>query len=201
MTYAEYQTVPGLQFDEDSHTYAVNGVPVPSVTQVLQDVGIIDYSAIPDGARAWALERGRFVHQVCQFSDDGDLGEVDPTLQGYLDAWLLFRSQTGFVPDLIEYRGHNPTYGFAGTLDRRGCFPGQSATLLDIKTSVAPAWTAYQTAAYASFFTDGGKYRRAAVELHKDGTYRLHEYRCADYHRHLNIFLAALTVWNVKRTI
>jgi len=198
-----------LEFDEITHSYTIDGARVPSVTAVLEDVGIIDYSAIPDGTRIMSLERGRFVHSLCQFDDEGSLDEstVDPRLSGYLHAWRRFRSDHGFRPDLNEHRDYCAAFGYAGTLDRRGVFEhvyGSPAptgeALIDIKTSVAPFWAAYQTAAYANFFDSPAKYRRMAVELHADETYRVHEYRCSDFAKHLNVFLAALAVYNAKRS-
>lgn len=188
-----------LQFDAAAHIYSIDGVPVPSVTDVLADVGIVDYSQIPDGTRVMALERGRYVHLACQFYDEGDLGTLDPALVGYLDAWKRFREECRFEPLLIEDRHYNATYGFAGCLDRTGTMAGKSDVLLDIKTNCAPYWTAFQTAGYASFFDKPARFRRMAVELHNDASYRLHEYRCSNFSADLGVFLAALTVYNAKR--
>lgn len=126
-------------------------------------------------------------------------------MAGYLEAWRRFRQLHGFHPELVEHRGYCATYGYAGTLDRRGIFQhvyGSPVTdgesLVDIKTSVAPYWAAFQTAAYANFFEHPAKYRRMAVALREDGSFKVHEYRCADFAKHLNVFLAALTVYNAK---
>ncbi len=196
----ELSVARALEFDAESHAYFFAGRPVPGVTTVLESVGIIDYSMIPEGARMMALERGRFVHSLCQFNDEGELEEstVDERLVGYLGAWLRFRDDTKFEPSLIEHRGYCATYAYAGTLDRSGLMPGKSDILLDLKTTCAPYWTAYQTAAYANFFEKPARFRRMAVELHADTTYKIHEYRCADFSRDLNIFLAALTCHGAK---
>jgi hypothetical protein len=192
-----------LQFDPATHAYTANGVGVPGVTSVLQACNIINYSHIPEDIRIAALERGRLVHQVCQFDDEGTLAEcsVDPQLAGYLEAWRCFRRRHRFEPDLIEHEGYSETYRYAGTLDRRGMLTigTPSRAIIDIKTNMAPFWTAYQTAAYANFFESPAQFRRMGVELHVDGTFKVHEYRCADYGKHFNVFLAALTIFNAKR--
>src|SRR5262245_2178024 len=57
------EIMPGLlEFDPTTHTYRVDGVRYPSVTQVLERVGIIDYSYIPAPTREMALARGSAVH-------------------------------------------------------------------------------------------------------------------------------------------
>ena len=53
-------SVPGadlLAFDPDAHAYMrrIDGAPIPSVTQVLERCGIIDYSMIPARTRRMAL--------------------------------------------------------------------------------------------------------------------------------------------------
>ena len=192
-------TAAGILLDGSTHTYFVDGEMKPGVTRVLEDVGIIDYSQIPDGVRVRALERGRHVHQVCQYHDEGDLGTVPAGLQCYLDAWRRFRDDYVFVPRLIEHRGYHALYGYAGTLDREGVIKDGSDVLLDIKTSVAPWWAAIQTAAYAAFMEQPAKRRRMAVALLADGNYKVHSYRCADYARDMNDFHAALNTYRCKR--
>ncbi len=198
-------TSPQISFDPAEHIYSVGGIVRPSVTQILEDVGIIDYDAIPDGIRTKALERGRHVHTLTQFHDEGvlDPSSIDIRLSGYLDAWRRFCDEMKFEPSLIEHRGFCELWGYAGTLDRLGVLRqlagAKGDTIVDVKTNVAPYWTAFQTAAYANFFPSPAKYRRMAVELHRDGTYKIHEYRCADFRSDLNQFLAALSVYNCKR--
>jgi len=189
------------RFDEANHLYYVGAALIPGVTNVLQDCGIIDYSMIPDGVRTMALERGRFVHALCQFDDEGTLdpATVDPKLEGYLAAWRRFRGEIHVTLKLAEHRGYCEKYGYAGTLDGMGSLTNAGDTIIEIKTNIAPAWAAYQTAAYANFFPSPAKYRRMAVELHKDGTFGIHEYRCTDFSRDLGVFLSALTVYNAKR--
>lgn len=191
-----------LTFDEQTHRYFLDGRPVPNVTSVLEDVGIIDYDYLPLMTRERALERGRNVHLLTQFDDEGDLDEnsVPEELDPYLAAWRKFRADSGFAHDLIEHRGYHPMYRYAGTLDRRGRFAdGRGAVLLDIKTSAAPWWVRIQLASYAAFFENPMKYRRMSVELHDDATFRIQEFPCREYIRDFGVFTAALTVFNEKR--
>lgn len=196
-----------LTFEPISHTYCWNGAVVPSVTQVLQDVDIIDYSFLPPGTREMALSRGRDVHEATHFDDEGDLDDSwiaeNPGHASYIEAWRLFRAQTGFIPDMIEHRAFNERYGFAGTLDRSGTFSingqGKADAIVDLKCGDAPGWARLQTAAYCSFFDSPRRFVRLVVELHKDGSYRLFRYEGKDWQADFNGFLAALAVYRLKR--
>src|SRR5687767_7346130 len=101
-----------MEFDELTHTYRVDGQVVPSVTQILQALDIVDYSYIPPAVREAALLRGRKVHIATHFDDQGDLDEqtVPEEILPYVFAWRRFRQESGFQPELIEHRGFNATY-------------------------------------------------------------------------------------------
>jgi len=191
----------GLQFDPDSHTYRVGGVVVPNVTSILEGVGISDYSRLAWDVRDRALRRGIAVHEATRYDDENDLdwNTLDASLRGYVEAWRRFRQETQFKPELIEHRGYNPTYGYAGTLDRLGAFPAGDKWIIDIKTGTMPWWVSIQLAAYAAFFEEPRSYRRMAVALKSDGTYQVQEFPGKQWQEEFNIFLAALTVMRAKQ--
>lgn len=191
-----------LEFDAATHTYSVDGLVVPSVTQVLEACGVVDYSYLPPATRAMALGRGSAVHSATQYDDEGDLDEalLDDELRPYLEAWRRFRRDTGFTPDLIEHRGFHPQYRYAGTLDRRGGFPNGTRAIVDLKTNSSEGWVRMQLAAYAAFFPDPRAFRRICVEVHKDATYRAIEFPSADYTADFGRFLACVTVFGLQRT-
>jgi len=168
---------PRFQFDEATHTYTVDGVQVPSVTQILETVGISDFSGVPFERLQYAQDLGVAVHKATEAYDQDDLdwssiegSVVEPCLA----AWIAFRKQTGFIPRLIERRGvaqvAGQRYGFC--LDREGDLDGR-ATVLDIKTGEKSRAWPIQLSAYelALFLLDGQHRRRAAVRLHGDGEF------------------------------
>lgn len=189
-----------LAFDATTHSYTFEGIPVPSVTQVLAGVGLIDYSFLPAEAREEYLRRGTAVHLACQFADDGDLDEasIDPAVAGYLSAWQAFRHQTGFTSHLNEQRVFHKHYRYAGTPDRVGEI-GQVPYILDLKSGYSPDWVPYQLAAYAGTFEQPMRYRRLSVALREDGSYKTFEFPCKEYVGDFHVFLAALTIFNLKR--
>ena len=199
-----------LSFDSITHTYTLNGRPIPSVTQVLEDVGIIDYSRIPGETRERAMLRGSIVHLATQFDDEFVFGiskqpldedSIAPEYMGYVEAWRRFRAEKRFYCELIEHRVHDSKRGFAGTLDRTGYFeerPG-AKILLDIKTGSAEYWVRMQTAAYAGCFDAPRTFRRMCVELHADGTFYLRSFAEKDWQADFNEFLYALQVMRTKQ--
>lgn len=197
------QAAPKFSFDAETHTYSLDGHPIPNVTSILEDVGIIDYSMLGDRREEY-LHRGRAVHLITQYDDEGNLDEssVAPKYAGYLEAWRTFRRDCAFTPDPggIEVQHYCPKYRYAGTLDRIGRRAADRATriLLDIKTGHAEWWVRLQTAAYAGFHQDPRTFLRLVVELHDDGTYREEAFPGSTWHQDFSLFLAALAVRNAK---
>ena len=160
-----------LIFNAERHEYTLDGKVLPSVTTVLQDVGIIDYSRIPRETRESALHRGRCVHVATQYDDERYFGicrqpldeaSIDPEHMPYVQTWRRFRREKKFRADLIEHRAWHPQYRYAGTLDRTGFFEDHPAfrVCLDIKSGTAEPWVQIQTASYAAFFEHPRQYLR-----------------------------------------
>lgn len=185
-----------LQFDSERHIYSLGGVRLPSVTQILEGVGIINYDHIPTETREQALLRGKSVHLLTHFDDEGDLDEasVEPHLAGYLAGWRKFRLETevGRMPiTAMEHQMFHVEHWYAGTLDRE--FGGK--VIVDIKTGEAPWWVRIQLAAYRELRKNTEAIHRLAVELHKDGTYRLRPLKLSERRNDLDAFNAALRVY------
>lgn len=183
-------TTPTLTFDEAAHAYYLDGRRLPSVTQVLERTRIVDYGYIPPRTREMALRRGSAVHTAIALDIEGDLDEASfEPLMGYVEAARAARRDLGIaIPDCFEQRRYHPQHLYAGTVDLI-----YGDILLDWKTNSAEWWVRLQTAAYAAMF-GGGEFRRIAVELHDDGTYRLETFKAKDYRRDFNDFLCCLRV-------
>jgi hypothetical protein len=185
-----------LEFEKESHVYRVGREVLPSVTQILSLVRIIDYDHIPPYTRRMALDRGSWVHEATAMDDRGELS-IDPwhDWYGYIEAWRNWREHQKFDPDFIEQRDYHRQFRYAGTKDR---YHSQQRRLVDLKTNNAPWWTRIQTAAYAAFLDDPMTIRRTAVELHPDGSYSWQDFRVSDWHEDFNTFLAALRVFRER---
>ena len=188
-----------LQFNPDDHTYTLRGLPVPSVTTIIDFMG--EYLQLPQDVLEAARERGQEVHRLTALWDaDGEIrkDEFEPNVWAYLAAWTLFEEEAPFSPHLVEVPVASDRHLFAGTIDRVGWINGALA-ILDIKTSAAVnPLVALQVAAYQRAYNEMVPQRlratkRFAVQLRPNGSYRLHEYKDpADW----STFLAMLQIRN-----
>lgn len=193
-----------LQFDAITHTYTLRGRRLESVTQVLEDVGISDFSSIPPSTRNEALRRGSVVHEAIALDIENDLDEssVPEDYMGYVLAARRFRAEQQFEAELHEHRSYHPQFLYSGTLDAKGMAilnGTRRKVILDWKSGVASSWVRYQLAAYCGFFPSPGAELRICVEIHKDGTYQIFEFPAAEFRADFDVFLSALTVMRVKR--
>lgn len=195
--------IEGLTFEPEPHIYRFRGVVVPSVTQVLEASGVVDYSYLPPAMRKFALQRGSLIHLATQYDDEGDLDltALDETLVPYVHAWRAFRRDTCFEPEVIEERVYDPNRNYAGSLDRAGFYLNRRRVVVDLKSNNAEAWVALQLAAYAQAFEpdQAALLDRVCVELHGDGTYRIITYRGVDQARDFSDFACCLRAYQLQQ--
>lgn len=191
---------PRLTFDAESHRYQLGDRVLPSVTGILKDTGLADFSA--PWFTADCLERGSFIHQAIALDVEGVLDDdvLDPSLRPYLDGWRQFLSDTGYEIDRWETPVCDPVLGYAGTLDGILRMPNAGARrlLVDIKRgfyrSAGPQTAAYKRLA-GQFYSQPVFFDRAVVQLMGDGRYQFHQLTNPSDER---VFLAALTVHHWK---
>ena len=144
--------------------YTVDGVPTPSVTEILEAVGLISSRYYKPGA----AERGTAVHKMLE--DYDVLGIPGEGL--FFEAYLSFLRKA--EPKIIAIERfvfvEDPRYG--GTLDRVMEIDGVTY-VVDIKTGWPASWHEIQLAAYARAY--GAVDKIAALYL-KDGIPRFREY-------------------------
>jgi hypothetical protein len=201
-------TAPSFTFDPATHVYKVDGLPVPSVSQILREAGLVDYDGIPPAVLAYAADRGTAVHLACEYYDQDDLDpdSLDPQLAPYVAGWRRFRLEhpMRIVASEKMFLGKLHGLQFGMTVDRVVEIEGQDA-ILDIKCTreIEPSH-AIQLAGYVIGLVPGGTpakrlelYRRAVVQLKPDASYCFHEFKDpADG----EIFAAALRIacWKLR---
>ena len=132
--------------------------------------GILQAEGFVDSAwfTEWARDKGSHVHTAIKYDLVGELDEgesFDDEIRPYLSAFRKFMSESGFKVERSEVPGINTTYGFAGTPDLVGCFPKPTQA------------------------------RRFALELNKEGKYKLISYTDQN---DFNVWLAAVATFNWK---
>lgn len=106
-----------ITFDAATHSYTIDGRPVPSVTQVLEPA--TDWSFIP----AWQLEAARALGQDVHLAinlmvqDRLDWKSVDPAVLPYVTGAALFLRESGATVLASELVLGSRRLGVAGTLD------------------------------------------------------------------------------------
>jgi hypothetical protein len=202
-----------LRFDPDKHEYWLSEggreVKLPSVTQILADVGILDASEyrttkkLADGREVDARTFGTYVHQACHYDDLGTLDEdtLDAAIKPYLGGYRAFKRDVAFKVLLSEVPSYHPQYRYAGTPDKAGLFErGNICAIVDIKTGAPSPWHRIQLAAYSFIqrWEDCAAPGRFGLYLNESGTYKLIEYKDRQDGQ---IFLSALAVFNWKRNL
>jgi hypothetical protein len=208
----------GLTFAPGPHMYTLDGIAVPSVTQILRASGLIDFSAVPDGILERARVRGTVVHEAIHFYNERDL-DVDrfchefPDYAGYLRAWIRFVEERRFVPHFNEYRVASYRHGIAGTIDCLGELEGRGALIdfatgrpqdaaKDLQTSayhaIAMEWAVAADPALEAFIRER-VIRRYAIALRRDGTFSVEAYQDAGDWRAFLVLLDAYRIVTARR--
>lgn len=166
-----------IEFDEAKHLYTVDGVKMPSVTEILNPLTAKHYGEISKEVLRMAAERGTAVHEQCEILDYGfDIDEDFPAeWMGYANAYIAFLNDYRPKWTGIEEMVYCEADGYCGRVDRYGKILGQTA-VLDIKTTSAPTKANYmagacQTVAYGYALKNVEK--GFLLYLKKDGGYRL----------------------------
>ena len=199
--------MPDFTFDEETHTYRVDGVVVPSINQVLEAENFKNTAHYDE----WYATRGKFVHQACHYlvHDILDWDSLDPQIEGYV------RAADQFIKDTRPYiyLSEEPMcvlspYKFAGTPDWFALINKKPA-VIDIKCGVIEPWMGLQFAPQELLWRDGfdrqghtysrlikGKILRFTLQLKLNGKYNLVPFTGIS---DKGVFLSALACYNWKR--
>jgi hypothetical protein len=163
--------------ERDTSKYRVGGLRVVSVTEALSLSGHSDFSRVDPDVLRHAQWRGTSVHRITADLDMGrDPGPIDAELVPYVDAYLTWRHDTGFKPELREHVVVSANHRYAGTTDIVGLL-NDFDSLIDIKcTATLTAATGLQTAGYA-IALERPHIKRFALQLKPNGRYKLEPYR------------------------
>lgn len=120
-----------LEFNKELHQYKVNGVILPSVSEVMTPLSVSKYSSIPPYVLEKARERGIGVHQA--IDDYITFGVVNDDYRPYVEQFKLFleRSKLSILANEIIL-----TNGiYCGTVDLVMVDDDLKVYLVDIKAT------------------------------------------------------------------
>lgn len=191
-----------LVFNETTHEYKLNGTIIPSVTQIIKNAGLINFDFVNENLLKQKADLGDKIHSTTELYDKQSLDEklLHPILSTYLKAWKKFILDYNYSPAEIELQLFHEIYKYAGRIDRIGLVNG-ILSIIEIKSGVYHKSHYIQTAGYELLYNQNKKKsdcakKRIIVYLNPEG-YLVKE---AKNENDKNIFLAALTVSNYKRS-
>lgn len=151
-----------LSFDSLTHTYAVDGKSLPSVTGILRACGLTGQYEFRDPIHAM---RGTAVHEGAALiisgvrkyptleplrsphSHNAAYVQVHGEIDGYWEAVRAAKAMIKFSGCVYEARFIDPVRGCAGTFDF-GAYVASANQLWDIKSGMYPVMTPVQICAY-----------------------------------------------------
>lgn len=193
-----------ITLDHKTHLYTLDGINIPSLSEILKAAGISNYDGVPDSVLERKKIIGRAVHYACELSDKSTLDDssVKPLIRPYLDAWVDFVKKEDVEFKYIEESIASRKLWFATTPDRIGRFRDKP-TDFEIKTTAtilpsAEIQTMAHIIAYNETYPKDRITDRLVVQLKPDGTYKPHY--CTDKTDRAT-FLAALTMysWQIRK--
>ena len=185
-----------LTFDPNGHIYKVNGVIVPSVTQVIAAAGLSDFSSVPASVLDAAIQFGNALHKAIELKCKGTLDEesVAEELKPYIAQWDQFCMDFTFFTGQQEYRAYNDAMRVGYCIDHIGHLTDDTA-LVDVKSGSPKPADVIQMCAYGYLYPAK---RILLLYLEKD-RYKVIEIKGADRRRGVNIFIAALQLYNFRK--
>jgi hypothetical protein len=130
------ETPHGLfQYQDETHTYTLNGSKLDNNTSILQSVGITDFSGVPPETLEKARIRGKAVHAAIHYLEEGTLEyeTLHPVVRNHVDQYLKFKEMTEWKPEILERPIFSKLIGYGTTTDQIGKMK-ERWSILEIKT-------------------------------------------------------------------
>ena len=166
-----------LSFQSDGHVYLHGDQPIPSVTQIISEMGLMsDFAVDP-----WYLERGSAVHLACEYLDKNclDWDSLDDEIRPRVEAYQKFKKDYSFEPRMIEQPVHSHVLNVACTPDRMGIVDNY-LSVIEIKSGGRQKWHRLQLSIQDICIREEleeseilSQLHRYSLELKSDGTYKL----------------------------
>ena len=155
----------------DQHQYNMDGRPVPSVTQILNDLFPMWK------CDEWYMARGSAVHACYEMMAKGIAFDCDPVCQPYVEGWIKWKQAV--KPILLSCEGvvGSVNHQYAGKFDAIAEIDGVR-TLIDYKACKS-ATVGHQLAAYALAYEETTKVKinhGMGVTINDEGRWSIEKY-------------------------
>lgn len=201
-----------IRYEDGTHTYWIDGVRVPSITQALKAATYDDFDMVRPEVLARKAEQGTALAKMIEEYADGTFDETlsryDIDLLPDFDAFVEWHEKERGEIICCETIVASARYGYAGRLDLVYRLRDHGPAMIDTKRTWAPpASGGPQTAAQVLAFEETlGAFDMAPYAATKMPRYLLHikNGRCTLVPQRnkddLKVFLAALTVtkWRMQ---
>jgi len=104
-----------IEFEEETHTYIVNGKKLPSVTQITNILSNMEYSEVSPEILEKAGERGTKVHKAIEDLTNWNDYELEEKYEDYMLSYKKAKALENITPLEAEVRLTNNE--FCGTID------------------------------------------------------------------------------------
>lgn len=194
--------MPKLDFNVEKHEYLIDGITIPGYSQIAKDLGLVDYSHIPQRNLEWKRKVGKAAHKAIFLNntDELDMDSLDETVTSYFKSWLMFVEL--YKPKILTEYSERPICSFKW---KYGVTPDIVAelkpglTVIELKcvSSMNPV-TALQTEAQRIAIEETYNIKikqRWGLQLIPGMTPKLEYYTKATDN---NYWLSAINLWNYK---
>lgn len=164
-----------LEFFANTHTYKLDGVDIPSVSEILRFLYREVYEEPDKFLMDQAADRGTRVHAATEELDTKGCTTADPDISGYVSAYVQFLKDHEVAWHAIEHMVSYEDW-YAGTFDRFGRVDGKQM-IIDIKTtsSISKKHKVLYGAQLTAYWraVNCKEADIAVLQLKSDGTYKL----------------------------
>lgn len=192
-------------FDKEKHEAYLDGVCIPTVTQVLKQSGISNFDNVPKELLERNARFGEAVHTAIQYKCKGTLDEesVDEAIKPYIQAWDNFVEDFGYISKSQEVRGAQTIYRYSYGIDQFGEFTKGKYlgdAIGDIKTGAPKPADAIQL--NGGYKLSVGKEYKNTFLIYLNPDFKPRGYKITfaiNNKKDQGIFLAALSILNWKK--
>lgn len=194
--------VSGLEFDDATHTYRLNGHIIPSVSVVMAPLSKAKYFQINNQTLEKAANKGTAVHNAIENWIKFEIEDISPEHIGYFEAFRKWWDK--FNPTVVgsEVRICHLLMRYGGTADLIAYIDNE-LTLIDYKSTytISDMTCGVQLEAYAQALKnmDIQIQRKKILHLKKDGRFGVYEYPINDANR-WRVFGALKTIYDYIET-